>query len=623
MDPRLLRYYNRELQHAREMGAEFASEFPKIAGRLGIEGEKVADPYVERLLEGFAFLAARVHLKIDSEFPTFTQHLLEIVYPHFLSPLPSMAVAQFNPVLDESALAEGFLLPRDTALQGARSRGQQTACEFRTGHDITFWPIEVTEAKYFSSAGALSTAKLPKIAGVRAGLRLRLRTTGGVAFDELDLDRLRLFLKGKDGIAPRIYEQLLGNCQSVIVRPKGGSKQWHDLLPKKSIRAVGFKRDESVLPYSKRSFDGYRILQEYFGFPERFLFVDFTQLKKSVSATGGTELEIIVLLNRRNSELEGTIDERNFALNCAPVVNLFPKRADRVHLKDRDHEYHLVPDRTRPMDYEVWSINDVQGFGSTAAPEKTFTPLYAHSDTGGSGEKAYYTSRRQPRALSIKQREKGARSSYVGSEVFVALVDTENAPYSSSLRQIEAKTLCTNRDLALHMPTGQSQTDFTLDTGAPVESIRCVAGPTRPRPSYAHGDAAWRLISHLSLNYLSLVDDSEEGAGAMRSLLSLYSDENDLSVLRQIEGLKSIASKPVHARIPSKGPITFGRGVEITLTCEENAFEGTGLFLFGQVMQEFLAKYVSLNSFTETVLRSTDRGEIMRWPPRLGQRTVM
>lgn len=624
MDPQLLRYYNRELQFMRDMGKEFAEEFPKIAGRLGIEGEKVADPYVERLMEGFAFLAARVHLKIDSEFPTFTQHLLNIVYPHFLSPLPSMAVAKFNPLLAESALSEGFLLPKGTALQGIRSRGHKTACEFRTGQDVVFWPLELTEAKYFGSAGGLSTAKVPKVSGVRAGLRLRLRTTGGAAFDELPIDTLRFFLCGKDGLSSQIYEQLLGNATTVLIRPKGGKSQWHEVLPGNSISPVGFRREESLLPNTNRSFDGYRILQEYFAFPERFLFVDFSGLKAPVSRCSSTELEIFVLFDRRDPDLEGLVDAGNFELNCAPVINLFPKRADRIHLKERDHEFHLVPDATRPLDYEVWSITAVQGFGSNAAPERDFQSLYAHHNLSGQSDSAFYTSRRLPRMLSSKQRERGGRSSYLGSEVYLSLVDSTEAPYSSRLKQIEARTLCTNRDLALHMPTGQGQTDFTLDTGAPVESIRCIAGPTRPKPSCAHGNVAWRLISHLSLNYLSIIDsDNDDGAAAMRNMLSLYSDEHDLTMQRQIEGLKSIATRPVNGRIPTDGPITFGRGLEITLTCEETAFEGTGAFLFGQVMESFLAKYVSLNSFTETVLRSTERGEIMRWAPRLGRRRLM
>ena len=620
MDPRLLRFYNRELQHLREMGGEFAEEFPKVAGRLGMEKEKVSDPYVERLLEGFAFMAARVQLKMDDEFPSFTQHLLQLVYPHFLSPLPSMAIAQFNPVLEESALAEGYVLPRDTALIAVRGRGQKTACEFRTGHALTLWPIEITEAKYFGTAGALASAHIPTTRNARAGIRLSLRTTAGLSFRDIALDTLRLHLVGRDGLAARLYEQLFGQCVGVVARPKGGAGQWHETLPAEQVMPVGFRQDESMLPPSNRSFDGYRVLQEYFAFPDRFLFADVGGLAGAVGQCESTELELIFLLERRDSELEQRLAAENFRLNCAPIINLFPKRADRVHLNHRDHEYHVVPDRTRPMDYEVWSIGEMQGFGSSAAPEKTFHPLYSHRGTVHTGDEAYFSSRRLPRQLSAKQRREGARSSYVGSEVYIAL----SGAVDESLRQVEAATLCTNRDLALHIPTGQGLTDFSLDTGAPVASVTCLSGPSRPRPSRAHGHVAWQLVEHLSLNYLSLIDGNQaEGAGAMRSLLSLYADEHDAAAQRQVEGLKSIESRTITARLPTHGPMTYGRGLEITLNCEEGAFEGTGLFLFGQVMDHFLAKFVSLNSFVQTVLVSQERGEVMRWQPRLGRRHVL
>jgi len=217
MDPRLLRYYNRELQHVREMGAEFAQEFPKIAGRLGMDSADVADPYVERLLEGFAFLAARVQLRIDAEFPEFTQNLLELVYPDYLAPLPSMAVVQFEPVLEEGALADGFVVPRHTNLRSILGRGERTACEFRTAHDVTFWPIEVTEAKYYNSAGALATIDVDRLDNVRAGIRLRLHTTGGLAFSDLSIDNLMMFLKGSGQIPYRLYDIDSATRQGAVV----------------------------------------------------------------------------------------------------------------------------------------------------------------------------------------------------------------------------------------------------------------------------------------------------------------------------------------------------------------------------------------------------------------------
>jgi len=624
MDPRLLRYYNRELQHVREMGAEFSREFPKIAGRLGMDSTEVADPYVERLLEGFAFLAARVQLKIDAEFPDFTQNLLELVYPDYLAPLPSMAVVQFEPAMEEGALADGLEVPRHTSLRSITGRGERTACEFRTAHDVSFWPIEVTEAKYYNSAGALATINVNRLDNVRAGIRLRLRTTGGLAFSDLSMDKLMIFLKGAGQVPYRLYEQLLGNTTAVLIRPQGKKQSWSDYLPAASLRGAGFQSSESLLPPSRRSFEGYRYLREYFAFPERFLFAELSGLQQSISKCASTELEIIFLFNRRDTELENIIDRDNFALNCTPVINLFPKRADRIHLSGREHEYHVLPDRTRPMDFEVWSVGDVVGFGTSSDPEQEFHPFYASHDQTALGETAFFTTRREPRRLSSRQRKKGARSSYIGSETFVSVVDPNRAPYRSDVRQLGVTTMCTNRDLPLNMPLGKAQTDFTLDTGAPVESIRCVAGPTRPKPTFAGGDITWRLISHLSLNYLSLVDgDGDDGAHAIRSLLSLYADENDQAALRQIEGLRNIRTRAVNERIPTNGPIAFGRGLEVTLTCEETAFEGIGVFLMGNVLKEFFSKYVSVNSFTKTVLESTERGEVMRWTPKLGQVQIL
>lgn len=602
------------------MGAEFARDFPKIAGRLGMQGIDVADPYVERLLEGFAFLAARVQLKIDSEFPRFTESLLELIYPHYLSPLPSMAVVQFQPVLSEGALAEGYVLPRGSALHTPPAGGERTGCEFRTGHDVVMWPIEITEAKYFGSAGALATIKIDQLRDVKAGLRLSLRATAGVAFDQLDLDKLVLFFRGTGQIPARLHEQILGNAVAFVVRPKGGAQAWQDYHPKQALKPVGFAKEEALLPLTLRSFEGYRYLQEYFGFPERFLFAAVNGLKPSIAKCASTELEIVILFNRRDGELENVVDKDNFALNCAPVINLFAKRADRIHLNTAHRELHVVPDRTRPMDFEVWSVTRVQGFGTAVEPEQEFAPFYACHDHTVLGETAFYTVHREGRRISTRQRQRGSRSSYVGSETFVAIVDPNNAPYRSNLRQLGVETLCTNRDLPLHATFGKTQTDFTLEVGAPVESIRCVAGPTKPRASTAFGDVTWRLISQLSLNYLSLVDnDPAHGSMALRALLSLYADPNDAAIQRQIEGIKSIGARPVNGRIPTTGPITFGRGVEITLTCDDAAFEGIGSFLIGLVLQEFFAKYVSINSFTSTVLRSTERGEVMRWSPNLGR----
>lgn len=620
MDPRLLKYYNRELQFVREVGTEFAAEFPKIASRLSLDGFECADPYVERLLEGFAFLAARVQLKFDSEYPRFTEHLLQTVYPHYLSPLPSMAVVQFQADAVEPNLAQGFGIPRGTVLRGGIPAGEQTSCEYRTGHEVKLWPLAIAEASYVATGGDLGAIGVVDTRGARAGLRLAFSVTANLTANQLALDRLNLFLPGTSQTPVRLHEQIIANAIGFVVRPTERPAPWQEFLPASAIRQPGLADDEGLLPYGPRSFSGYRLLAEYFAFPNRFLFVEFDGLKRPLARCTERAFEVVVLLKHSDPELERAVQATDFALHCTPAINLFPKRADRIHVNDRDYEFHVVPDRTRPMDYEVYTVTGVSGFDADV--EQRFESFYAHHDlmpTHSTGR--YYSVHRMPRVLSPQQRRYGARSNYVGTEVYVSLVDVNEQPYAAGIRELAIETLCTNRDLSQMMPIGGGSSDFDLVAGAPVLAIRCIAGPTKPRPAPLEGEAHWRIINHLSSNYLGLLDgDERQGATALRDLLGLYGDMTQANISKQIEGVRSITYQPINRRLPSPGPIAFGRGLEITLTCEELAFEGVGIFLLGTVLEQFFARYVSMNSFTEMVLKSTTRGEVMRWPPRLGRR---
>jgi type VI secretion system protein ImpG len=621
MDPRLLDYYNRELRFIREMGGEFARAYPKIAGRLGLDSFECADPYVERLLEGFAFLAARVQLKLDAEFPRFTQHLLESVYPNFLAPVPSMTVLQFQPDLTEGALAEGFPIARDSVVRSVLGKGERTACEYRTAHDVTLWPLTLTAARYVHGT-ALTNAggRVPKAAA--AALVLKLRTSAGLGFDKLALDRLPIFLRGADELRMRVYEALIGHALGMLVQPAGSEPAWRMFIDPANISRIGFDDSHALLPRSPRSFQGYRLLQEYFAFPDRFLFVELGGLAPAVRRHAGEELELIVLLDRHEQGLEDAFDAGLFALFCTPAINLFPKRSDRIHLDERTDELHLVMDRTRPMDYEVHSITAVHGYGTGVEPQQRFQPFYAPQEwlTGGE-HRAFYAVHREPRVLSTAQRREGTRASYIGGEVFIALVDGDDAPYRSDLKQIGVEALCTNRDLPLSLSLGIGDTDFTLPAGAPVQAVRAVLTPTRPRPAFPEGETAWRLVSHLSLNYLSICDTSPaEGAAALRELLELYGNASDPAIRAQIKGVQGIRSRPVTRRLPGAGPAFFARGLELTLTLDKAAFEGSGMFLFSAVMEQFFAKYVSINSCTETLVRTTSGEEVMRWQTRIGRR---
>ena len=633
MNPRFLRYYSQELQHLREVGGEFAREYPKIAGRLGLEGFDCADPYVERLLEGFSFLTARVQMKLDAEFPRFTQHLSELVYPHFLAPTPSMAVVQLQPDLSNPSLKQGYVVPRGTAMRSVLGKGDSTACEYRTGHDVTLWPIELVDARFYTHSGIQAGVDMQLPPAVKAGIRLRLRTSANLPFSELALDSLVLNLRGSDEMPVRIYEKILGCVEGVLVQgstaeDRGGmpaAPHWHALLPKSAVGTVGFDEEQALLPSGKRTFQGYRLLQEYFAFPQRFLFVELKGLRHAVARCADNEIEIVILLNRGDAQLEQMLDHSNFALNCTPAVNLFQRRADRINVSGEQLEHHVLVDRTRPMDYEVYQIEEVTGYGTGPNAEQSFRAFYTAKDIGSlHQERAFYQIRREQRTISQRQRRVGPRSSYIGSEVFISIVDANEAPYRSDLRQLGLTVWCTNRDLPLAMPIGVGKTDFILDSGAPLTAVRCLAGPSAPHASFAEGSVAWRLLNHLSLNYLSLVDtDPQQGASALREMLSLYCHSGDLNAQRQIEGVRSITSSTVTRRMPSPGPITFGRGLQVTVTLDDAAFEGVGAFLLGAVLSQFFAQYVSINSFTETVIKTLARGEIMRWPAKGGACAIL
>lgn len=623
MDPRLLEHYELELKHVRGMAGEFAHEFPKVAGRLALDEFKCADPYVERLLEGFAYLSARVQLQISSQFPVFTRHLLEQVYPHYLAPIPSMAMVQFQPNLNDASLAEGFPIRRGCELRGHRVRDVSTRCIFRTAHDVTLWPLEIAEAEYFDREGP--TIKIPDLREIRAGLRIRLRCTAGLTFDQLSLDRLPIYLRSFDERAFTLYEQLFANTCKVLTRPTGRQADWYEVLEPDTIQRVGFSEDEALFPYDARSFHGYRLVHEYFAFPQRYMSVQFRGLGRSLSQCKENEIELVVLFDRSERRLVNGFDKSDFALFCSPAINLLRRRADRIHISDRVHEHHVVPDRSRPMDLEVYKIERLVGFGADGEGDQEFVPFFSMEDSGGDlRPRAYYTMRREPRQLSARQKREGARSpSYVGSEAFVSLVDASQAPYRHNLRELAPELLCTNRDLPLLLPIQVGKTDFTMEINAPVPSIRCIAGPTKPKPSlaYMEGEAAWRLINHLSLNYLTLSNSSEyQGAAALRDLLQLYAEEHDVVAQSQIEGVKSIRTKQRIRRLPDSGPIAVGRALEATVEFDEAKFEGSGVFLLGAVLEEFFRKYVSINSMTETAIHSTTRGEIYRWPVRMGRR---
>ncbi len=620
MDPRLLRLYTDELTHLHEVGAEFAREFPKIASRLGMEGAEVADPYVERLLEGFAFLTARVQLKLEAEQPRLIAHLLESIYPNFLAPVPSMLVARFGLDTNDPNLIKGYPVPRGAALESALARGQDTRCEFRTAHAVTLWPIELVGAQYFTHAPDLPLRQMPPALGAKGGLRIRLRTGGGIAFSQLGMDKLALYISAPDDVAFRLHELVLSTALGswVSAAPGQALQQWRDAA---SVQPLGFGADEALLPELHRSFSGCRLLQEVAAMPQRFLFFEITDLASRLARVNADEVELVLLFSRGDPALESLVDARSLALFCTPAINLFPKRLDRIQLGTGSWEYHVVPDRTRPMDYEVHSLQSVVGFGSGKNGQQAFLPLYATYHEAPRDTPGFYTARREPRLLSARQKEHGPRSSYIGEEVFLSLVDPQHAPYREDIRQLSVSAWVTNRDLPALLPhNGHAGGEplWKLDAPGPVLRVDALRGPTRPMSRRPVGEIGWSLVSLLTLNQLPWADeDPQQAAVTLRRLLALYGPPHDAAWQRQVDGVRSVQARSVVRRLPFSGPLTFGTGIEIGLELDELAFQGSSAFLLGGVLERYFARHAAINTFTQLQLKSMQRGELKRWAPRI------
>ena len=629
MDPELLRVYNQELSYLRELGKEFAEEFPQVASRLSLDGLEVADPYVERLLEGFAFMSARIQRKQDAEYPQLIAHLLETVCPNFMAPVPSAMTAVLKPDLLHPSLGKGYTVPRNTALTCEIPRGQNTKCEFRTAQAVQLWPIEVVDVHYFSHAAELPVHLLPVGRQVRACLRIRLQAHGGIRFDQLAVDRLNFHLSAPADVAYRLYE-LIGSSSlgSWVLADKEspGAAGWGD---QRTVRLSGFDDDQALLPETLRGFSGYRLLQELGAYPRRFLYFDVTQLARRLGPAKTDRLDLVIALSQAMPALEPLVDQRSVALNCTPAVNLFSKRLDRIVPTPAQHEYHAVPDRTRPMDFEVHSIASVAGFGASATGGLPFHPIYTSFQAQAAESHGYFTVRREARRMSLRQVQQGPRSAYIGSEVFLSMVDPKGAPFGENIRQFAVSALVTNRDLPTLLPPagstdGASATRWTLDVAGVVQSVDCLDGPSRPVSRSVDGQAGWSLVNLLTLHYLALGgEDPVRAAASLQALLSLFGASHDTAWQRQVQGLVSVQTKSVTRRLPLGGPLTFGSGTRVELEVDEAAFQAGGAYLLGSVLERCLARMASINSFTQTALRSTSRGPIAEWPPRVGQQELL
>ncbi|PWT92718.1 MAG: type VI secretion system baseplate subunit TssF [Blastocatellia bacterium] len=624
MRDELLGYYERELAFVRQMGAEFARKYPKIAGRLSIEGDKCEDPHVERLIEAFAFLAGRVRLKVDDEFPEITESFLNVLYPHYLAPIPSMAIVRFTP--KEGSLTSGFPVPKGTGLYSRPIQG--TPCRFRTGYDTTVWPIQILSASLESldpvdTRGRWNEAVIKISLSCMNETSLRSLRLGD---RQEPLTKLRFYLNGEPQVVYPLYEMLFNHATRVEIKPGPlvSIRRTERLevpkvdlikLPASAIKDVGFELDHNLLQYEARSFPGYRLLSEYFALPEKFLFFDLEGFDKAAQAGFSTRFDVHIYL-KNVQPIRGLIDASTFQLGCTPIINLFSDLAEPIRLSSLQYEYQVVSDVRRPMALEVYSVDKVVSENPQQGTSREFKPFYSihHSVPAEEDSAFWYASRRQ----SQKPQDEG-------TEVFLTLVDMNFNPHVPATSVLSLHVTCTNRDLPAKLPFGGAEGNLEAEGAMPISGAHCLTKPTPTLRPPLKRSTQWRLISHLALNHLSLVAAGSEGSPeALQEILSLYDFLDSSAVRRQIKGLKRIQSKPSVRQIGKRIGAGFVRGLETTIEFDEEQYVGSGLYLFASVLERFLGLYASVNSFNELVATTSQReGILKRWPPRAGQQILL
>jgi type VI secretion system protein ImpG len=611
----LLPYYERELGFLRRYSREFSERYPKIAGRLLIGGEVCEDPHIERMIESFALLNSRIAKRLDDDYPEFTEALFEVLYPHYLRPFPSCSIARMDFSGAAAQLTTASEIARGTQLTTRPVRG--ATCTFRTAYPVTVAPLALSAAAFSPIIAAPEAVRLPPQA--TSGISITLSSTSEqVAVGQLGLGRLRVFIDGEPSFFAALRDALFTRCVSAYVEAEGNGR-WLQ-LQKVPVAAVGFEEDEALIDFSARSHTAYRLLTEYFCFPEKFNFFDIDlHAIAGVLPAGCKEVTLHLALSglRTDSNLArmlATLSTNNVLLGCTPVVNLFRQRGEPIRLTHTSASYPVLADARRAFAYEVQGIESVKLVRQTPQGEsiQEFRPFYSLRHGQTPEKNGHYWVMRRDETIATKS---------PGYETQISIVDIDFDPAEVETDTLSLELSCTNRDLPASLSYGMRGGDLFLEGGSSVRAISFLRKPTQSHRFERGRGAHWRLISHLSLNHLSLTGG---GLDAFREMLTLYDLPRSASSQRQIGGIVAVAHKAANTWLPGNPFACLVRGIEVALTVDEEAFVGSGIHAFAQIVERFLGLYVHANSFTQLVIKSNKNGEeLLRCTPRSGDLSLL
>jgi type VI secretion system protein ImpG len=604
-----LNYYNNELYYLREMAEEFAKDNPQIAQQLSLAGFTCADPYIERLLEGFAYLAARVHYQLDSDFSKFTQALINNIYPDYLMPFPSVSVVQFMPDFNDNDILKGVTIPRHTSLKTLYRSTAGTPCNFTTANEVILWPIKINTASYTTegiyTAHSLGINKPPK-----ASLSLKLTTEKGIKFKQLDTDHLDFYLCGASmKVLMDLYEQIFTDLLAVVIefKDKDGNKCRIKLKDiEKQVQPLGFGEEQSLLPVNLRNYQEYRLLKEYFVFPQKFLFFRLLKLQDAFKQVDSDSLKVVFVMKNENLLLETSISGKNFSLYSTPVINIFEKRLDRLSISDRKVEYQVNADNSKLHDYEILQINKIEAYNNKNDNTLLFKPFYQVSEYDNKKNLYYSINRR------LIQEDENHK---LGTDTYISLLDIHSLYYEKIVSELAITALCSNRAVPSDIPVNTSaKTDFFMSSQFPIKAVKLIERPTKPNYTYLNSVSDWTIVNHLKVSYKNILDkEPHENTEILQELLKLYACSDKLQDRKQIKGLTNVKVEKGVMRIEAKDGVSFGSGLNVELEFNENQYGDSGFFILSHILHKVISCSTPVNTVLKTKTFSNQRGEIKKW----------
>lgn len=604
---KLLPYYERELSMLRRAGAEFAGRYPKLAGSLQMRGEACADPHVERLIQSSAFLNARVARLLNDGYAHFTDALLGMLYPHLLRPMPSCSIARIDTSgARANEISSVNVLPRGAML---KAMGQGAlVCRFRTVYDAVVAPVMIDAAGFEPYPQTPPALSLPLDAG--AAIRIRIACTGAVrSLSSLALPTLRVYIDGDAALRATLRDAIFLSTACACVEADG---QWR-MLERLPLRPAGLTADEALLPAAPSEHGAYRLLSEYFTFPEKFDFIDIDLAALIAAAPeGSTQLTLRLLLRDVRPDAPAarilrTLGADNLLLGCTPIVNLFPQSATPIRITHTRSSYPLMADDMPGHACDIYSIDSVQMVRKTEEGSSVteFFPWYSLRHGATESRKNHYW---------LMQREDLMSA---GHEHTLTLVDRDFTPLDGDDGTASVRLTCTNRNLPHGLQYGRTGGDLSTESPVGNYPIRMLQRPTLSHRLCSEGNRQWGLIAHLALNHRSL---TQEGLPALTAMLRLYAQQDSAVSQRMIDGVTALSHRPATAWIRQAHGNAYLRGIEVRVSLDEEAYAGTGIHAFAQILDQLFALHVHLNSFTRLVVLSHISGkELLRCPPRNGE----